>query len=67
MKGGREHVVPLSGPALAILAALPRGGEHLSEGARSGRPISNMAMDMLLRRMGHGAITVHGFRSSFKD
>ena len=61
MKGGREHVVPLSGPALEILAALPRSGEHLFEGARSGRPISNMAMDMLLRRMGQGAITVHGF------
>jgi integrase len=67
MKGGREHVVPLSGPALEILAALPRSGEHLFEGARSGRPISNMAMDMLLRRMGQGAITVHGFRSSFRD
>jgi integrase len=67
MKGGREHVVPLSGPALEIRAALPRSGEHLFEGARSGRPISNMAMDMLLRRMGQGAITVHGFRSSFRD
>jgi integrase len=67
MKGGREHVVPLSGPALEILAALPRSGDHLFEGARAGRPISNMAMDMLLRRMGQGAITVHGFRSSFRD
>ena len=66
-EGGREHVVPLSRPALAILAALPRSGEHLFEGARSGRPISDMAMVMLLRGMGEGTITVHRFRSSFRD
>jgi integrase len=67
MKAGREHVVPLSAPALAVLQALPRTGELVFEGAREGRPISNMAMMMTLRRMGHGELTVHGFRSSFRD
>jgi integrase len=48
MKAGREHRVPLSAPALAILAALPREGEFVWPGSRSGRPLSNMAMLALL-------------------
>ena len=36
-------------------------------GAGAGRPLSNMAMLMLLRRMGRGDLTAHGFRSSFRD
>ena len=36
-------------------------------GAKLGRPLSNMALAMLLRRMGYGHITAHGFRSSFRD
>jgi integrase len=50
-----------------LLAALPRSGELVFEGARAGRPISNMAMMMTLRRMGRGNLTVHGFRSAFRD
>jgi integrase len=67
MKAGKQHVVPLPDPALALLAALPRSSDLLFEGARAGRPISNMAMAMMLRRMGHDGITVHGFRSAFRD
>ena len=37
------------------------------ENGRAGKPISNMAMTMTLRRMGRGDITVHGFRSTFRD
>jgi integrase len=62
MKAGREHRVPLSEDAVAIL-------RQLSE-ARTGDkvfPISNMAMLMLLRRMGRGDLTAHGFRSTFSD
>jgi integrase len=62
MKGAREHVVPLSGAATSVLAGLPRDAEFVFGGAR---PISNMAMAMLLRRMKHGALTVHGFRGTF--
>lgn len=69
MKAGREHRVPLSDAALAILRAMAevRQGAHVFPGARAGRPLSQMAMLMLLRRMGRGDLTVHGFRSAFSD
>jgi integrase len=69
MKAGKEHRVPLSDAALAILERLreTREGNFIFLGSRAGRPISNMAMLMLLRRMGRGDLTAHGFRSSFRD
>jgi integrase len=72
MKAGREHRVPLSDPALAVLRGLlplrnDEAGAWVSPGARKGRPLSNMAMEMLLRRMGRADLTVHGFRSTFRD
>jgi integrase len=69
MKAGREHRVPLSEPALAILAAMRevREGEFIFPGGKANRPLSNMAFLMLLRRMGHGDLTAHGFRSTFSD
>lgn len=69
MKAGKEHRVPLSDAALTIvenLAAI-RQGDHVFPGGKASRPISNMAMLMLLRRMGRGDLTAHGFRSSFRD
>jgi integrase len=68
MKAGREHRAPLSDAALAILRPLAeaRSGEHVFPG-RSGRPLSQMGMLMLLRRMGRPGLTVHGFRSAFSD
>ena len=68
MKSGRPHRVPLTDPALAILDAL-RGLDpmHVFPGGGRGKPLSNAAMTALLKRMGHGGITVHGFRSSFRD
>jgi integrase len=68
MKGGKEHRVPLSDAALVALEEMRkvRQGEFVFPG-RAGRPISNMAMLMLLRRMGHVELTTHGFRSSFRD
>ena len=67
MKAGREHRVPLSPRALEILEALPREGDFVFIGARANRPLSNMAMLKMLERMGHGDLTVHGFRSTFRD
>jgi integrase len=67
MKAGKEHRVPLSDAALAILAAMPRSGDYVFPGARQGSPLSNMALLMTLRRMGHGDLTAHGFRSTFSD
>ena len=68
MKAGREHRIPLTVRAYEILELLAHGrvSEFVFPGARSGRPLSGMAMEMLLRRMGADAVTVHGFRSSFK-
>jgi integrase len=60
MKAGREHRVPLSNAPLAVIGKLPRDRERLF-------PVSNMAMAMVLRRMGRPELTVHGFRSTFSD
>lgn len=71
MKGGREHRVPLPERAVAILRELPReAGEpdgFVFIGAGTGRPLSNMAMLAVLKRMGRGDLTAHGFRSTFRD
>jgi integrase len=68
IKGGREHKVPLSSRAVEILQALPRedDNEFVFIGPRSGG-LSNMAMASVLKRMGREDITVHGFRSTFRD
>lgn len=70
MKAGRPHRVPLSNRAVSLLKTMPRDqeGDFVFPGARKGKPLSPMAMDMMLQRMGHkGAATVHGFRSAFRD
>jgi integrase len=76
MKTGREHRVPLSDPALGVLrqAAKLRQTETVDgpifPGGKNGKStsgLSNTSMLMLLRRMGRGDLTVHGFRSSFRD
>lgn len=84
MKAGKVHTVPLSDPLITLLEGLPRikGSSLLFPGSRKGRPISNMAMLMALRRMdqkdledgGKGwrdsndrVVTAHGFRSTFRD
>lgn len=68
MKAHKEHRVPLSDRAVEILKALPRGAgnPHLFCGARRGKGISNMAMLECLRDLAPG-LTVHGFRSAFRD
>jgi integrase len=68
MKAGREHRVPLTQRALQILATVEqvRTGDYVFPGQRHGRPLSVMSMEMLLRRM-KVDVTVHGFRSSFRD
>jgi len=67
MKGGREHVVPLSKPAVDLLKALPRfeDVEHVFPSTKGGA-LSDMALSALMRRMSVNA-TPHGFRSTFRD
>jgi integrase len=69
MKAGKEHRLPLSDAALAIVEQMAsiRSCEFVFPSAKSNRPLSNMVFLMLLRRMGHGGLTVHGFRSTFSD
>jgi integrase len=69
MKPGRVHRVPLSARAVSILKHLARlkSGDFVFPGHSRGKPLSNMAMEMMLRRMTIEDATVHGFRSSFRD
>jgi len=69
MKAGKEHRVPLSDAALAVLEEMQkiRSADFVFPGGKSRRSISNMAMAMTLRRLSRGDLTVHGFRSSFRD
>jgi integrase len=68
MKAKREHRVPLSKRAIEILADLPREGDCIFPGDGDRQPwLSNMAMLETLKRMGRSDVTVHGFRSSFRD
>jgi integrase len=68
IKGGREHRVPLSDRAIEILRALPTESKNPSVfiGSRRGG-LSNMAMASIPKRMNRDDITVHGFRSTFRD
>jgi integrase len=65
----RDHVVPLSKQALAVLKGLPTDGEFVFAGGKEGAGLSNAAMSELLKGMGYDpdVATVHGFRSTFKD
>ncbi|WP_380054117.1 tyrosine-type recombinase/integrase [Falsihalocynthiibacter sp. SS001] len=68
MKGGKVHRVPLTDEMLAILEPLKAmASVYVFEGQKRHKPLSNMSMLMLLRRMGRDGFTVHGFRSSFRD
>ena len=68
MKSGEEHRVPLTDEMLAIIEPLKAmQSEYVFEGQKRHKPLSNMAMLMLLRRMKVEGVTVHGFRSTFRD
>jgi integrase len=69
MKGGREHRVPLSEPALDILATLGKlpPSPFLFPTDNPHKPVSTIIMLQMLRRMGRSGLTVHGFRSTFSD
>ncbi len=68
MKTDQAHRVSLTGEMLAIMEPL-KGlrSEYVFEGQKRHKPLSNMAMLMLLKRMKIEGVTVHGFRSTFRD
>jgi len=68
MKAGKEHRVPLTDGAVVQLGF--RGDDNdlvFGSESHAGKTISDMSMTALLRRMGFDSVTVHGFRSSFRD
>ena len=68
MKTGSAHRVPLTDAMFAIIEPLrAMDSGFVFEGQKRQKPLSNMAMLMLLRRMGVEGVTVHGFRSTFRD
>jgi integrase len=67
MKAGKEHRVPLSGAAMALLAAIPRRDGLIFAGRSGSAALSDMSLTAVLRRLGRSDITIHGFRSSFRD
>jgi len=71
MKAGRDHRVPLAPQAVAVLTEMAalrgRESEWVFPGTRPKRPLSSMALLMLLRRMDWPDLTAHGFRSTFRD
>src|SRR5262249_14531723 len=68
MKRRREHRVPLSAPAIAVLQRMRgQGTDFVFPGLKAGRPLSSMALLNLLGRMVCGDVTTHGFRSTFRD
>lgn len=69
MKAGKEHRVPLNDKACELIGGLKRleGNPFLFPGAKTGSHLSNTSMLMTLRRMKRNDLTVHGFRSTFRD
>ncbi|MDG1373047.1 MAG: tyrosine-type recombinase/integrase [Paracoccaceae bacterium] len=68
MKTGMIHRVPLTDEMLRIVELMKAyGSAYVFEGQHRHKPLSNMSMLMLLRRMGRNEFTIHGFRSTFRD
>jgi integrase len=70
MKAGKEHVVPLSKGALKVFQRAQElrtvSSQYVFHGANRDKPMSDMTLIKVLRDMGE-SVTVHGFRSSFRD
>jgi len=69
VKGHREHRVPLSDDAIAVLAEMRKVqmSSYIFPGFRPGHPLSPVSMLRVLDRLGFDGVTVHGFRSTFRD
>ena len=69
MKGGKAHRVPLSDAAVAVLHRIPRGDRdaHVFPGMMPRQPLSDVAISKIVKLAAGLAITLHGFRSTFRD
>jgi integrase len=66
MKAGKEHKVPLSDRALAILSELPRNDALVFPSVRAGKGLGNHALLRVLERLKYDWVTTHGFRATFR-
>ena len=69
MKAGVEHRIPLSDHAMKVVTKMvdQKSGEYVFPNPSSGKPLSNAGMSSVLKRLERTDITVHGFRSTFRD
>ena len=69
MKAGVEHRVPLSDQAMKIITKMAdlKMSDYVFPNRSNGKPMSNAGMSSVLKRLGRSDITVHGFRSTFRD
>jgi integrase len=69
MKAEREHVVPLSDAAIAIVRRMQKSrvSDYVFPGAKDAKPLSDMSLTAVMRRMERNDLTAHGFRSTFRD
>jgi integrase len=69
MKGGREHRVPLSDDAVAVLKSMQeiRHSDYIFPGMHVGRPVGARTIADIVKELAGREITIHGFRSTFRD
>ena len=69
MKAGVEHRVPLSDQAMKVVTKMAdnKMSDYVFPNRASGKPMSNAGMSSVLKRLERTDITVHGFRSTFRD
>jgi integrase len=67
MKAGVQHQVPLSARAIELLKGLSTDTAYIFPGSKPKKPLSNMSLLAVLARMDRSDLTVHGFRSTFRD
>jgi integrase len=69
MKSGKEHRIPLNERAIQLLEEMKKikSNDYIFPGMKLGRPLSNMSMLAVLKRLERSDLTTHGFRSTFRD
>ncbi len=69
MKAGNEHRIPLTGTAISIINRMKQNqlSDFVFPGTKEARPLSDMSLTAVLKRMERQDLTAHGFRSTFRD
>ncbi len=69
MKAGNEHRIPLTGTAISIINRMKQNqlSDFVFPGTKEAKPLSDMSLTAVLKRMERQDLTAHGFRSTFRD